>query len=354
MKTKLFLALLTSLTCLPGLWAQEQIEIINENGQRVGSARVQVQVDNQEGDGDIVVGAAGADRQFKIEGDKIIIIDENGDTQEIDIAGAKSVSVQQSVKTVDKDGEKQTVRQGRAIIITPDGERQVIELGGPIEGEDLEMPQFDFQFEGFGDMPKGLKVFRGGLPGMIRVSPATLGKYMIGVSCEPVSEELRAHLDLNEGIGLIVQAVGPDTPSAAAGIERHDILMIAEDKELATTQDLIDVIQTVGSEGKALNLTAIRAGKEISFAVTPAERPADQMERVILGGPDFQFRQFGPGVIVEGEGDDVMIDVQKQMEQMRKQMQEMEKMMREGKLGLPNRQFDQDRQADEDFDQDID
>lgn len=267
----------------------------------------------------------------------------------------KSVSVQQSVKTVNKDGEQQTVRQGKAIIITPDGQRQVIELGGPIEGDGLEMPQMDFQFEGFGDMPEGLKMFRGGLPGSIRVMATTLGKYMIGISCEPVSEDLRAHLDLNEGIGLIVQSVGPDSPAAAAGIAQHDILLIAEDKELASTQDLIDVVQTVGAEGKPLILTAIRAGKEISFTLTPVERPADQTENIILGGPDVQFRQFGPGIIVDGEGGNPMIDMKLQIEQMRKQMLEMEGMMRDGKLNLQmNRQMDQDHQQDQDFDQDSD
>ena len=359
MKTRLLLALLMSIACVPGLWAQEQIEIVNQNGQRVGSAQVQVQVDNQEGDHGVVLGMAGAvegDRQFRIEGDKIIIVDENGETQEIDIAGAKSVSVQQSVKTVNKDGEQQKVRQGKAIIITPDGQRQVIELGGPIEGEGLEMPQMEFQFQGFGEMPEGLKMFRGGLPGSIRVMATTLGKYMIGISCEPVSEDLRAHLDLNEGVGLIVQSVGPDSPAAAAGIAQHDILLIAEDRELATTQDLIEVVQTVGAEGKPLNLTAIRAGKEISFSVTPAERPADQMDNDILGGPDFQFRQFGPGIIVEGDGANPVINMKLQMEQMRKQMLEIEEMMRDGNLNqqMHNLQMDQDHQMDQDFDQDID
>ena len=355
MKRRIFLALLTSIACVPGLWAQEQIEIVNQNGERVGNAQIQVQLDNQQGNGAVVV-AGGQDRQFKIEGDKIIIVDENGQTQEIDIAGAKSVSVQQSVKTVNKDGEQQTVRHGKAVIITPDGQRQVIELGAPIEGEDVEMPQVEFQFQGFGDMPEGLKMFHGGLPGSIRISANSLGKYMIGVMCEPVSEDLRAHLDLNEGVGLIVQSVSPDSPAATAGITQHDILLIAEDKELTSTQDLIEVVQTVGAEGKSLNVTAIRAGKEISFTLTPAERPADQMDKVILGGPDFQFQQFGPGIIVEGDGSNPMIDMKLQIEQMRKQMLEMEEMMRGGnlKVPLPNMQMNQDHQMDQDFDQDSD
>jgi hypothetical protein len=360
MKTSLFLTLITSLTFVTGLAAQETIEIINQNGQRVGNAQIQVQVDNQHGNQDSVAGVAGAGvagtvdggSQFKIEGDKIIIVDENGKTQEIDIAGAKSVSVQQSVKTVDKNGQQQTVRHGKAIIITPDGQRQIIELGAPLEGEEVDMPQLDFQFQGFGDMPEGLKMFQGGLPGSIRVSAASLGKYMIGVTCEPVSDELRAHLDLQEGTGLIVQSVSPDSPAAKAGIEQHDILLIAEDKELTTTQDLINVVQTVGAEGKAMNLTAIRAGKEISLSVTPAERPADQLDNVILGGPDVQFQQFGPGIILDGSNP--MLDMQQQIEQMRKQMLEMEEMMRQGNFKMPAPKMQPDQGLDQDSDHDND
>lgn len=357
MKTRFFLALITSLTIVPGLWAQENIEIINQNGQHVGNAQVQVQVDNQDGKQmAAVVGAAEGGRQVKIEGDKIIIVDENGETHEIDIAGAKSVSVQQSVETVDNNGQQQTVRHGKAIIITPDGQRQVIELGDPIEGEDEEMPQMNFQFQGFGDMPEGLKMFQGGLPGSIRVAVATMGKYMIGVACEPVSDDLRAHLNLDQGVGLTVQSVNPDSPAAAAGIAQHDVLLIAEDKELTSTQDLINVVQTVGAEGKAMQLTAIRAGKEISFSVTPTERPVDQMDNITLGGPDFQFQQFGPGVIVDGDGSNPMIDMKQQIEQMRKQMLEMEEMMRDGNFNVPtpNMQKDQDHRLNQDHDQNFD
>ena len=111
-------ALLTLLATGPVLLAQEQIEIVDKNGQPVGKAQVQVVV-NQGDDDDGVQSA----NQFKIEGDKIIIVEENGETREIDIAGAQSVSVQQSVKTVNKDGEQQTVRQGKAIIRKRLGER---------------------------------------------------------------------------------------------------------------------------------------------------------------------------------------------------------------------------------------
>ena len=99
---------------------------------------------------------------------------------------------------------------GKAIIIGPDGVRQEIELGGPLEGQLNER-----------------------LPGMMRLQWEQSNKYMIGVNCRPISEALRTQLDLETERVWLLKDVVHDSPAAKAGLEQHDILMFADDTHLA-------------------------------------------------------------------------------------------------------------------------
>ncbi len=339
------LALLAAWMGAPTMFAQEkegEIVIVDEDGQRVGAAQIQIATQD---DGDVSIG-----RQFKIEGDKIIITDENGETREIDISGAQSVSVQQSVKSVNKDGEQETVAHGKAIIIGPDGEKQVIELGAPIEGEENNGVRMMFGTdlpEGLfvGDEPMALKFFRNQIPGKNR---SGISKYMIGINCGPVSDQLRSHLSLESGIGLIVQSVSEESPAAIAGIRKHDILMFADDTELTSVAELSGVVDRAGKENKSFSLTAIRAGNEVSLKIKPIERPADQMKNdgIFFGDPDMkmQFRQLGPGIIV-GDGLGLPDEMQKQMDEIRERMRQVEL---EVKHRMKKLQLDQDQDDDND------
>lgn len=329
MKAKTLAALLlVALIGAPSLWAQEELEIIDQNGDRVGNAQIELQVDDTGEEAPV------AGKSAKIEGDRIIIIDQDGNKQEIDISSARGVSVQQSVQTINENGEQKTVRKSKAIIIKPNGERQVIELDGPIDGNDTPMPNMPvLHFEmlkDFGEMPHGLQIFGQGLPGSMRASLGKASKFMVGIHCEPVSDQLRAHLDLSDKVGLIVNAISPSSPAETAGIHKHDILLVADDKELTGIDVLGEVVELVGNEGSEVSLTAIRNGKEITFTLKPVERPANQ--RIEMGIPRFQFRQMGPGIIdnMEGEADDIqeqMQRMQQQFDQMKQRMDERAKQM---------------------------
>jgi hypothetical protein len=101
-----------------------------------------------------------------------------------------------------------------------------------------------------------------------------VSEYWIGLVCTPVEEPLRSHLKLPEGKGLVVVQVVEESPAASAGLQVHDVLISAGDALLATGEDLIAAVdRTKESE---LTLRIVRAGDEISIAVTPARRPADQ------------------------------------------------------------------------------
>ena len=71
--------------------------------------------------------------------------------------------------------------------------------------------------------------------------------------------------------GLVVEMVGPDSPAAAAGVERFDVLVEADGKPLKQIQDLIHAVEA--AKGKELKLELRRGGKSVELTVKPAKRP---------------------------------------------------------------------------------
>ena len=110
------------------------------------------------------------------------------------------------------------------------------------------------------------------------------GKYWIGVECREASPELRAQLGLKDNEGLVVMHVAEDSPAAKAGIKQHDVIVAVgkggTPHPLSNVADLIKVMDQ--SEGKdVVPLKIVRAGKEQTVDVTPAERP-DVTARLLM------------------------------------------------------------------------
>jgi len=309
------------------VFAQEpEIEIINQDGERVEGARLMVksksdQVELQE----LPNVDEGVDnRLLKSEDGKLTFTDSDGNEQQIDLTNAQSVVVQQSTQSVNNNGQQQTKVVGKAIVVDANGQRHEIDLGEN-GGEGLDLPA----------MPNGFpKMFS---------AKRNVNKYMIGVHCEKVAPALQAQLGLGEGSGLLVESVGQDSPAAAAGLQKYDVLLFADDQELLKREDLVRVVQKAGEADSALSLTVMRAGKEIGVDVSPVERTADQMRVGVPGRMngfnfdlgnfgdgfgDLEFKQFAPGIIVGGGFEDRMDNIREQMQQVQQQMQEMQDRMR--------------------------
>ena len=299
-----------------------QIEIVNQDGETVAPSKIQFQQKQ-----DKATAKAGVTITSK--DGKIIIVDADGTEREIDVQGAQSIIVNQSVKSIMKDGDQKTETFGKAVIIGPDGKRQEIELSAPVDGA------AGVNWQGL-DFPGFAGVFK---------ADRLDNKFMIGVNCEPTSEALNAQLKLESGTGLVVNHVGTDTPAEAGGIQLHDILMFADDRQLVKQSDLVETVQTAGKENSQLELTVIRAGKEIGVEVTPVERPAitvgvrsgmrpGQKFEILpeLNGRNFdlKFKQMGPGLIIGEEmQQDLKIQFEDQIKQMKIQMEQLEKQMKE-------------------------
>ena len=100
-------------------------------------------------------------------------------------------------------------------------------------------------------------------------------KKWIGVGCRQVSDTLRAHLDLPQGIGLVIEQVMPQSPAEEVGLEQHDILIQANERKLGTVEDLVNAIRNAGDD--AIDLTWLHEGQKVIKSLTPADRPAEQI-----------------------------------------------------------------------------
>jgi serine protease Do len=158
------------------------------------------------------------------------------------------------------------------------------------------------------DKAMPVKLLRGGKSTTVEVTPAKREglpaarweaqtfhapeEYWVGLPAGPVDATLREHLGLPAGNGLIVGDVPPESPAAKAGFKRHDILLKAGDKDLTGEDRLRAAVQE--AKDKPLSFTLLRAGKEMTLAVTPEKRPASQIWWNAVP-QNFQF--VGPGVI---------------------------------------------------------
>jgi membrane-associated protease RseP (regulator of RpoE activity) len=212
------------------------------------------------------------------------------------VFGAGATAQAQPNDAQDDDGR--VVQIGRA-----DGEQPRVEA----ENEDNELHQ----------------------PGFSESLQPELPKYWIGLRGGVVGDDdaLRAHLDLPANQGLLIVDVVPDSPAAKAGLKKHDILLRANDVELRDMNDLIELVATEGEKKGQITLDIVRHAERETVYITPEERPADayasqgggmgggfggefpqgfprelfgQLERG--GQMPFNFRNFGPGVIVGGHG----------------------------------------------------
>lgn len=122
---------------------------------------------------------------------------------------------------------------------------------------------------------------------------APMGKYFIGVACSPVPPVLREHLPLDEGVGVMVASVLPDSPAAKAGIEPFDVLVRVADKPIHSAAELTRMIDESGD--KDLHVVLIHEGKEAEVDVKPAQRPAGAPGEVppVFRDPEEAARWFG-------------------------------------------------------------
>lgn len=117
------------------------------------------------------------------------------------------------------------------------------------------------------------------------------GKYWLGVECREAQPELKSQLGLDDE-GLVAVHIADDSPAAKAGLKRHDVIVSAGDNKLKRLSDLIKAVNA--ADGKEISLKIIRAGKEQTISVMPAERPKENLQFIARPGPSFVFPGGSP------------------------------------------------------------
>lgn len=232
----------------------------------------------------------------KMVGDQILVVDEEGNERVIQ---PQSTMVTQSQRTVIENGVEETEKIFRKIVVDADGNRYEVE------------------------MPKGAI---DGLPGVITpqpplfswtyTQPQNANRFMIGLLAEPVNESLAAHLNIEENTGLLVTQVMEDSPAAVAGIQKHDILVYAEESGLKSLTDLSQAVEQAGEAEQPLSMILIRRGVEQAIEVKPQLRTESEngfgiemqeggvfpFRRQMMFQPRFDFQQIEPGMVLDLEG----------------------------------------------------
>jgi serine protease Do len=97
----------------------------------------------------------------------------------------------------------------------------------------------------------------------------------LGVSIQPVDDDIRAALNLKEAKGALVAEVIPGTPAAKAGVIDGDLIVKLNGRNLADPRDLTRSISSL-APGEKARLTVVRSGAEKVLTVTLGQREAEQ------------------------------------------------------------------------------
>lgn len=132
--------------------------------------------------------------------------------------------------------------------------RELMEQFGMSSGEEEEKPR---------QKPRKKPSVRTG-----GVSPAHAGKKAwLGIVPEAVSEETRAKMDLEEGVGLFVAEVSDGSPAEAAGIQPNDIILELNGSKV-TGESSIAQFMEKAKAGDAVEVVILRKGKRETLKVT--------------------------------------------------------------------------------------
>ena len=203
------------------------------------------------------------------------------ETPQVFGGNGSSIIIRKSFSSVDQNGQRKTEQSGKAIVIGPDGQRQEFDLNDD-QNLNLDVPGFEGLLQVPGIQPQ--------------IIPKAVS-FSIGVGSTAIHPAVASQLNLDSG--LMVAYVTPGSPAAQAGVQEHDILLFADEKQLASHADLIHAVQAAGEAGASLSLALIRGGKEMSVVVTPERRQANvaNQGQGLFNGRNLQLPEIAPNDI---------------------------------------------------------
>ena len=297
-------AMLTLGHVMPIAAQDDPMVIVNENGERV-----EIPAPQEQRQGQLTVDALPGGGGLATREGSVTYTDDSGVEQTVDLSTARSVSVTQSSQIVVENGQQVVQQTGKMIVVDADGQRHEIDTSE--NGNAGSIVDADAMSDDDGEMDHSRPK-----------------QFMVGLHCGPVPELLQSHLNLSPETGLVVQHVLDGKPAAAAGIQKNDILLYADDQQLSVIPDLIAAVNRAGNEDAPLSITLVRAGEEIQVDVRPAEREEGSPAGLLphqLGLDALDLDLDLDGMPMPGEElnlDDRFDQLRDQIEMMRKRMSE--------------------------------
>lgn len=93
----------------------------------------------------------------------------------------------------------------------------------------------------------------------------------LGVLSGPMDETLGVHLDLASGV--VLSYVAENSPAAAAGLQRHDVIVKVDGRAIASQEDLRDEVHA-HRPGDEVTVETVSRGQRVERKVKLGERPA--------------------------------------------------------------------------------
>lgn len=127
----------------------------------------------------------------------------------------------------------------------------------------------------------------------------------LGVSIQPLTRELAESFGLDRTTGALVTKVLPGTPAEKAGLQRGDVLLELNGKEIRGVREL-QLLVASAKVGETVELVVLRQGERLTLAVTLVERD----ENTVAATPEKQTdkpKSFGIRIGPNDEGAGVRV-----------------------------------------------
>ncbi|HEV2593903.1 MAG TPA: Do family serine endopeptidase [Sphingomicrobium sp.] len=105
----------------------------------------------------------------------------------------------------------------------------------------------------------------------------------LGVSLQPVDEDLAPALGIAKNTGELVRSVVPNAPGARAGLVQGDVIVRVDGKPVTPDQTVSYLVANT-PVGSRVPLEIIRGGKHATVYVQVAERPTEEALAKLSGG----------------------------------------------------------------------
>jgi Do/DeqQ family serine protease len=129
----------------------------------------------------------------------------------------------------------------------------------------------------------------------------------LGVSIQPLTPELAESFGLDKLNGALINQVLPGSPAEKAGVQRGDILMSLDGREVRGVRELQLMVAST-PVGKTVQLEVVRGGKRLQLPVTIVAQQSAAIAEAPSGGPGEKNGALGLTVAPAEDGLGVLVE----------------------------------------------